>query len=238
MPQLLPIKIYSNADKEKDIKYEDNRNKCGVYRWVNLSYHKCYVGSSINLSKRFSLYYSLEVLKNAKNRSLICKALLKYGYSGFKLEILEYCHKSEVLSREQHYLDLLEPEYNILKVAGSTLGYKHTEETISKFKARLIKPEHLIALREHLSKHNVSEEQRAKAKERILALNEQKGIRVEVTDIRTQLTTIYTSIRKAADSLGSYNKALIYNEKVQKEKGEVKLFKKFYKIKIIRDKLK
>jgi len=36
-----------------------------------------------------------------------------------------------ILSREQYYIDSLNPEYNILKTAGSLLGYKHTEETIA-----------------------------------------------------------------------------------------------------------
>lgn len=44
---------------------------------------------------------------------LIHKALLKYGYSGFKLEIIEYCNKDDLLNREQYYQDLLKPEYNI-----------------------------------------------------------------------------------------------------------------------------
>lgn len=57
----------------------------------------------------------------------ICKALLKYGYSEFRFEILEYCSLEELLKREQFYLDNYKPEYNILKVAGSTLGYQHSE---------------------------------------------------------------------------------------------------------------
>ena len=58
---------------------------------------------------------------------VITKALLKYGYSVFSLEILEYCEALEAISREQYYLDLLKPEYNVLKIAGSSLGYKHPE---------------------------------------------------------------------------------------------------------------
>jgi group I intron endonuclease len=38
-----------------------------------------------------------------------------------------------ILSREQYYINLIEPKYNILKIAGSSLGYKHTEESFSKF---------------------------------------------------------------------------------------------------------
>jgi group I intron endonuclease len=49
---------------------------------------------------------------------------------GFRLEILEYCPISIVLDREQFYIDKLNPEYNILKIAGSNLGYKHTEASL------------------------------------------------------------------------------------------------------------
>ena len=65
-----------------------------------------------------------------KRNMLIHKALLKYGYSEFRLDILEYCDGKEVIYREQYYLDLLKPEYNILKTAGSSLGFKHTSETL------------------------------------------------------------------------------------------------------------
>jgi len=41
---------------------------------------------------------------------IICKALLKHGYSNFNLENLEYCEASELLERENHYFELLEPE--------------------------------------------------------------------------------------------------------------------------------
>jgi group I intron endonuclease len=70
---------------------------------------------------------------------IILKTLIKYGYSNFKVEILEFCNKDEVLAREQHYLDLLKPEYNILTAAGSSLGYKHSEETKVKMKTRNIR---------------------------------------------------------------------------------------------------
>jgi group I intron endonuclease len=65
-----------------------------------------------------------------RGASLICKALLKYGYAGFRLEIIEYCPISIVLDREQFYIDKLNPEYNILKIAGSNLGYKHSEASL------------------------------------------------------------------------------------------------------------
>jgi group I intron endonuclease len=37
-----------------------------------------------------------------------------------------------LIEREQYYIDTLNPEYNILKVAGSLFGYKHTIESLQK----------------------------------------------------------------------------------------------------------
>jgi len=34
------VKFYSNAEKDKEFIYKDNRNKCGIYCWVNLSNKK------------------------------------------------------------------------------------------------------------------------------------------------------------------------------------------------------
>jgi group I intron endonuclease len=60
--------------------------------------------------------------------------LIKFGYLKFSLEILEYCEPKDVIKREQHYLNILKPEYNILKTAGSVLGLKHTEEIRAKIR--------------------------------------------------------------------------------------------------------
>jgi group I intron endonuclease len=45
------------------------------------------------------------------------------------LEILEYCDKELVVEREQYYINTLKPRYNILNIAGSSLGFRHSETT-------------------------------------------------------------------------------------------------------------
>jgi len=77
-------------------------------------------------------YYNIKYITRTTESSLICRALLKSGYSKFKLDILEYCDPSTIIEREQYYIDLLNPEYNILKVAGSLFGYKHSPESLKK----------------------------------------------------------------------------------------------------------
>lgn len=41
--------------------------------------------------------------------------------------------KKLIIEREQYYIDNILPEYNILKTAGSLLGFKHSSSTIVKF---------------------------------------------------------------------------------------------------------
>ncbi len=76
-----------------------------------------------------STYFSINFLQTAqgKGASLINRALLKYGYSNFSFSILEYCDKEMVIKREQYFIDLIKPEYNLLKIAGSSAGYKHSD---------------------------------------------------------------------------------------------------------------
>lgn len=64
----------------------------------------------------------------------IYKALLKYGHQNFTLDILEYCKADLLISKEQQYIDYFKPEYNLNPTAGTSMGYKHTEETLNKMK--------------------------------------------------------------------------------------------------------
>nr|QBM09657.1 hypothetical protein [Dactylella sp.] len=111
---------------------EENKDKAGIYKWTNKLKNECYVGSSINLKRRFLNYFNISYISSIKNNLIISRALIKYRYSNFSLEILEYCSVSVLLKREQYYLDLLKPTYNIEKVAGSSLGLTRSEETKSK----------------------------------------------------------------------------------------------------------
>lgn len=67
-----------------------------------------------------------------------------------------------MLEREQFYLDLLIPDYNILKYAYSLLGFKHSEETLEKLKTRIVSPEHKEILSSIHKGKLVSEETRNK----------------------------------------------------------------------------
>lgn len=131
-------KIYGNSLSNKDKILKENKDKCGIYRWISSTNNYSYIGSSINITKRLRRYYNINYLNNkiVRDNSLIYRALLKQGYKNFNLEILEYCNRNYLFNREQYYLDLLKPEYNICKTAGSMLGFKHSAKTRLNFKNR------------------------------------------------------------------------------------------------------
>ena len=84
-----PAAVYHNPDKNKESIVKENKGKSGIYRWVHINSGKNYIGSSSNISTRFKQYFNYNHISN--RNMAICKALLKYGYAEFRLEILEYC---------------------------------------------------------------------------------------------------------------------------------------------------
>lgn len=119
----------------------------GIYLWTNNVNNKRYVGSTNNLKRRVGEYLNTNRLEKelARGESIIYKAMIKYGYSSFGFEVLEYIdlsglatdkQKSEVLEQaEQKYLDDIMPEYNILKFAGNNKGSVMSPETRAKMSA-------------------------------------------------------------------------------------------------------
>jgi len=63
-----------------------------------------------------------------------------------------------LISKEQYYLDNLKPEYNIAQVAGSTLGYKHTDESIAKMRDFVITDE--VKIKKALATKNATDSRR------------------------------------------------------------------------------
>ena len=84
-----------NANTSKKELFDQNRNKSGIYRWVNTVNGKTYIGSAVNLTKRLGSYFNLNELN--RNSSPIKKALLSYGHYKFRIDILEYCPKNSLL---------------------------------------------------------------------------------------------------------------------------------------------
>lgn len=79
----------------------------GIYMIICLVNGKKYVGQSVHLKRRMNEHKS-----NSSNSQLKSDIEL-YGWKNFRFEILEECSEEQLDELELHYIELLQPEYNI-----------------------------------------------------------------------------------------------------------------------------
>ena len=109
----------------------------GIYIIKNLINNKIYIGSAVNIKKRFCEHIW------ALNKDSHCNIYLqrswnKYGEENFIFKKYLICSKAKLIFNEQLVIDAFtvrygwENIYNISPTAGSSLGRKHSEETKKK----------------------------------------------------------------------------------------------------------
>lgn len=93
----------------------------GIYKIENTINKKLYIGSSYNIKLRW--YKHKYQLKNNKHPNKHLQyAINKYKLEIFNFEIIEECLESELLKREQYYIDFYKNKntlYNVDLIAGS-----------------------------------------------------------------------------------------------------------------------
>lgn len=165
--------------------------KSGIYKIVNLVNNKIYIGSAINLHKRWILHKSR--LKHNKHH---CKHLQssynKHKENNFIFEVLEYVENQFLILREQHYIDTLNPQYNICKVAGSKLGYRKPKVLKEKLPRKKMTEEHRknISLGHIGIKH--TEITKQKIKESSLGRKLSKETKDKLSEITSKPTLQFT----------------------------------------------
>jgi group I intron endonuclease len=105
----------------------------GIYQI--LYKNKCaYIGSSLNMQRRFSQHK--QTLKNNNHRNFILQRMWNKNKEEFRFDILEEVFDENLLmEKEQYYIDILKPFTNLSKANGS---HYHTEETKKKMRGRII----------------------------------------------------------------------------------------------------
>jgi group I intron endonuclease len=207
-----PVAVYENAKLCKELIWQENQGKSGIYKWINIINGKTYIGSAVDLGVRLRSY-SYESYLNRHTDMAICRALLKYGYENFRVEILKYCSSEKLMEWEQFFFDLYKPEYNILKTAGSSLGYKHSEESRVKISAAMTGAPLLLffiyivnEIRGGLIKGTPKSEQHKAAISAALTgnnngNNQPNAQEIIVTDLELGTKNTYPTIRAAARAL-------------------------------------
>ena len=101
-----------------------DENTPGIYMIKNTINNKIYIGSSAckkGVKGRWQDHK--KTLRGNKHANIYLQhAWNKYGEFVFNFEMLENCKKENCIAREQYYIDTLDPDYNICRVAGNTLG--------------------------------------------------------------------------------------------------------------------
>jgi len=104
----------------------------GIYKITCIPNGKIYVGSSVDVHRRWGLHRTdLNTGKN--NNKYLLRAFEKYGKESFMWEVIEECSQNILWEREQYYLDTLQPfnekGYNSARVVKAPMtGKKHTLE--------------------------------------------------------------------------------------------------------------
>jgi len=146
---------------------------------------------------KFLLYKTLVEKRN----SVIYNSILKNGYSNFTLQILEYCRADNCIDKEQYYIDLLKPEYNLLPKAGSWFGFKHTEESLAKMAASHLGKKHSLETRTKIGEAVGGKNHPMYGKPRAIGAGKPNQT-ILVIDLVQNTETTYISFSEAATALG------------------------------------
>ena len=136
------MELSKYANLSKIILNEPTNRYCEIYKIVNLSNNKIYIGQAVshilNHKKyrpygregRFRCHIS-EAFSTKKNQShYLNNAIRKYGVGDFVVELIEFCEMNEADERETYYIkefNSLYPNGYNLKNGGSV--FTHSDES-------------------------------------------------------------------------------------------------------------
>jgi group I intron endonuclease len=105
-----------------------------IYRLTNTTNGKIYVGlTTKSLKRRWSSHCSAA---RRGVETLLYRAIRKYGESAFTRDVIEETTKQTIHEREQHWISVLRPAYNMTKGGEGVLGHVHSELTRQKLRER------------------------------------------------------------------------------------------------------
>lgn len=111
----------------------------GIYSIRRCNSQRAYIGSAARIHRRW-LEHLRSLRRGAHHSVKLQRAWNKYGEDNFRLTIIEIVSDISILiDREQYWMDALsayKTGYNTRPQAASQLGFRHSPETIKKFRAR------------------------------------------------------------------------------------------------------
>lgn len=106
----------------------------GIYSIVSRCTGKQYIGSSIDLPRRRRQHFK-SLRGGTHYNPFIQEHANEHGIDDLIFAVLAFCSHDQILSREQYYIDSLQPEWNQVPIAYSALGMRSSEEDEPFFEA-------------------------------------------------------------------------------------------------------
>lgn len=99
----------------------------GIYKIINSINGKIYIGSSSNLSRRFTQHKSA-LFKGKHSNKYLQRSWIKHGPQAFFFVVIAVVPVSELIKIENQYLQEIKPEYNLNIAYPTRLGSKATPD--------------------------------------------------------------------------------------------------------------
>lgn len=168
---------------------------------------RIYIGSTTNFKARWWRHRA-ELRKGIHINKQLQRCWNKYGGETFEFSIVEEVppFRPALLAREQHYLDTLNPSLNHLKIAGSCLGVKRSEE----FKNKLRKPRPIEVrekIRASLTGKKLSEEHKqniSKNHKGMLGKSHSEETKIKMKKPKSEEHKLHMRIPKSEEYVNSY----------------------------------
>ena len=153
-------------------------NRSGIYQIANEVTGKFYVGSAVNIRRRWNLHL-LHLRRGTHRNRKLQASFAKHGESAFQVSPLEFCDVDVLLAREQHWmnrLNVIVAGYNLNPTAGSGLGQKRPFKNLTVEHRRKIgaskvgRPRSEFSLEWRRKLATAARKRRPKQSERMLAI--------------------------------------------------------------------
>jgi group I intron endonuclease len=118
---------------------------CGIYTIRNTISGRIYIGSSVNIERRWRVHVH-HLKAGTHHSSILQRSWDKHGEGAFAFEVWLVIDAKLLIDHEQDLIDRLKPSLNIHPKARSPLGVKRTAETRLKLSVmkRGKQPDHLV----------------------------------------------------------------------------------------------
>lgn len=157
---------------------------CGIYQIKNLVTGKSYVGSAVNISRRWSLHKH-QLRRGVHHSKKLQRAWNKHSQAAFSFEVLEIVAEvSELVACEQAWIDktnCVVDGYNVKPTAGSSLGFVFSEESRKKMSAIQVGRPRSLESRANQSASTKGKPKSPEHRAKLAAINKARGDAVQKT---------------------------------------------------------